>query len=56
METDEDSLAVFNNKNEGVKNFVISDLETGNRKVKHIFLDDTVYGSIDDYCLTVNGE
>lgn len=56
IETDEDSLAVFNNKNEGVKNFVISDLETGNGKVKHIFLYDTVYGSIDDYCLTVNGE
>lgn len=56
IETDEDSLAVFNNKNEGVKNFVISDLETGNGKVKHIFLYDTVYGSIDDYCLIINGE
>lgn len=55
-QADEDSLAVFNNKNEGVKNFVISDLETGNGKVKHIFLYDTVYGSIDDYCLIINGE
>ena len=55
-EPDEDTLAVFNNKIEGVKNFVISDFETGIGKVKHIFLYDTVYGSIDDYCLTVNGE